>query len=46
MQKYMAELGMPPASRSRVTVQDRLRPKPREVMSGIDPDGPVVEFLD
>jgi hypothetical protein len=45
MQKYMAELGMPPASRSRVTVQDRLRPKPWEVMSGIDPDAPAAEFV-
>lgn len=31
MQKYMAELGMTSASRSRVTVQDRLRPNPWEV---------------
>jgi hypothetical protein len=45
MQKYMAELGMTPASRSRVTVQDRLRPKPWEVMSGIDPDAPAAEFV-
>lgn len=30
MQKWMAELGMTPSSRSRVTVTDRLRPKPWE----------------
>lgn len=45
MQKYMAELGMTPASRSRVTVQDRLRPKPWDVMPDIDPDDPAAEFV-
>lgn len=34
MQKWMAELGMTPSSRSRVTVTDRLRPKPWEVFEG------------
>jgi hypothetical protein len=46
MQKYMAELGMTPASRSRVTVQDSLWPRQWGVMSDIDVVDPVAEFLD
>ena len=45
MQKYMAELGMTPASRSRVTVQDRLRPKPWEMFAEADDDDATREFF-
>ena len=41
----MAELGMTPASRSRVTVQDRLRPKPWEMFAEADDDDATREFF-
>ena len=45
MHKFMAEIGMTPSSRSRVTVTDRLRPKPWETAALLDDDDPLDEFL-
>ena len=45
MAKFMAEMGLTPSSRSRVTVPSRVRPKPWEYGACLDPDDPASEFL-
>lgn len=46
MHKYMSDLGLSPASRTRVSATPNLGPKPWEFIAGLDPNLEDDEFFD